>query len=87
MRLLLPLIALACLALGFAFGALNPQPVHVDLFGFGIDLGLGIALLLAALTGAVLAWLALGLFVLWPLRRRLRQSEANALRANDGGLA
>lgn len=87
MRLLLPLIALACLVLGFAFGALNPQPVHIDLFGLALDLGLGIALLSAALTGAVLAWLALGVFVLWPLRRRLRRCEAKALQASDGGSA
>lgn len=87
MRLLLPLIALACLALGFAFGALNPQPVHIDLFGLGLDLGLGIALLGSALAGAVLAGLALGLFVLWPLRRRLRRHALESARDNGGASA
>ena len=87
MRLLLPLIAMACLAAGFAFGALNPQPVAIDLFGLGFELGLGLALLAAALAGALLAAACLWLFVLWPLRRRLRRFAAEHAPRVDGGSA
>lgn len=87
MRLLIPLIALAFLALGFAFGALNPQPVRIDLFGLGLDIGLGIALLMSALAGALLAGLALGLFVLWPMRRQLRRCQIEIARTHGSAVA
>jgi uncharacterized integral membrane protein len=76
MRFLLPLIALVLLALGFAFGALNPLPVAIDLFGLQLSLGLGLALLLAALGGASAAGLLLALLVIWPLRRQVKRTRA-----------
>jgi uncharacterized integral membrane protein len=73
MRVFVPLIALFLLALGFAFGALNPSSVPIDLFGLSVTLRLGLALLLAALAGALGAGLLLALVVIWPQQRRLRR--------------
>ncbi len=75
MRILLTLVALGLLSLGFVFGALNPTAVGIDLFGFDFTLRLGLALLLAALAGALTAGLLLWLLVLMPQRRRLRRLE------------
>lgn len=75
MRILLILLALGLMGLGFAFGALNPESVDVDLFGFDFTLRLGLALLLAAFIGALAAGGLLWLMVLLPLRRRLRKAE------------
>lgn len=86
MRFLLPLIALALLALGFAFGALNPLPVAIDLFGLQLNLGLGLALLLAALGGALAAGLLLALLVIWPLRRQLKRLRVLRGETSGSGL-
>jgi uncharacterized integral membrane protein len=75
MRILTPLIVLALLGLGFTFGALNPTPVGVDLFGLSFTIRIGLALLLAALGGALGAGVLLGVLVIWPLRRRLRRQQ------------
>lgn len=75
MRILLILLALGLMGLGFAFGALNPASVDIDLFGFDFTLRLGLALLLAAFTGALAAGGLLWLLVLLPLRRRVRKAE------------
>jgi hypothetical protein len=72
MRIVLILVALGLLGLGFAFGALNPARVVIDLFGLELSLRLGLALLLAALCGALTAGLLLWLTVVLPQLRRLR---------------
>jgi uncharacterized integral membrane protein len=77
MRILLPLIALAFLGLGFAFGALNPSTVTINLPGLEFQLGLGLALLGSALLGASAGGLLLGVLVIWPLRRKLRRAAAS----------
>lgn len=82
MRILLPLIALALLGLGFAFGALNPTPVMIDMLGVEVGLRLGLALLLAALAGALGAGMLLAVLVIWPLRRQLKR--ALAARSENG---
>jgi len=81
MRILTPLIVLALLGLGFVFGALNPVAVAVDLFGFVLTMRLGLALLLAALLGALGAGLLLGVLVIWPQRRRLTRQHNEATRS------
>ena len=73
MRILLTLVALGLLGLGFLFGALNPAPVAIDLFGFDFSLRLGLALLLAALAGAFAAGVLLTVLVLMPRSRQLRR--------------
>jgi hypothetical protein len=72
MRIVLILVAFGLLGLGFAFGALNPARVGIDLFGLELSLRLGLALLLAALCGALAAGLLLWLTVALPQLRRIR---------------
>lgn len=81
MRLIKSLIALCFIALGILFGALNTQPVHVELWFRSIDSRLGLALLCALLVGAFIGGLAVTLGVVWPMRRslgRLRSGEPPA---------
>lgn len=75
MRIVLILAALGLLGLGFAFGALNPAAVGIDLFGIQLSLRLGLALLLAALSGALCAGFLLWLTMFLPQRRRMRRLE------------
>ena len=73
MRLLRLLVALFFLAAGLAVGALNPQPVDIDL-GFAIlHTTLGIALLATLLFGVIAGGLVLAASVVLPLRKRLQR--------------
>ncbi len=71
MRVIRFLIAFACLALGAVIGALNRQPVSIDL-GFGhLASNLGIVMLACVLAGVLIGGLAIAASVVLPLRRRL----------------
>ena len=75
MRLIRLLVAVACLAIGIAIGALNTQRVQLDL-GFAlIPTSLGIAVLAALLLGVLLGGLVLTASVILPLRQRLRRTQ------------
>ena len=78
MRILSSLFALLVLLAGLLFGALNPDPVRIDLYLRAYELALGAALLLAALAGALLGGLAVALGVAVPLRRQLSRERAAA---------
>ena len=71
MRLIKSLIALCFVALGIVFGALNTQPVHVELWFRSFDARLGLVLLSVLLAGALIGGLAVTVGVVWPMRRRL----------------
>ncbi|TYT23884.1 DUF1049 domain-containing protein [Luteimonas viscosa] len=76
MRLLRILAALLFVLIGIAVGALNPQPVHLDL-GFAVlDASLGVMLLAALLAGALCGGIALAFAVIVPLRRQQRRDRA-----------
>lgn len=76
MRLIKALLALLFVAFGVLFGALNREPVSIDLGLWQIQaLSLGTSLLLAVLAGAVLAGFVLTASVIWPLRHRLRRDK------------
>jgi uncharacterized integral membrane protein len=75
MRLIRLLIAVACLAMGIAIGALNTEPVRLDLGFAFIPTSLGIAVLAALLLGVVVGGLALTASVILPLRQRLRRTQ------------
>lgn len=75
MRLIRLLIAIACLVLGAIVGALNLQPVSIDVGFSHIPANLGIALIVALLLGVVIGGLALSASVILPLRRRLARAE------------
>ena len=68
------LLAMAFVLLGVVFGALNRQPVHVDVWIRAFDIRLGLLLLIVLLLGAVLGGAAVTAGVVWPLRRRLHRS-------------
>ncbi|HUH90121.1 MAG TPA: LapA family protein [Lysobacter sp.] len=75
MRLIRILIALACLALGAVVGALNRQPVSIDV-GFGhLSSNLGIALIVCLLLGVLIGGMAISASLVLPLRRRLARAE------------
>jgi lipopolysaccharide assembly protein A len=76
MRLIRSLIALCFVALGIVFGALNREPVRVDLWFAGFEGRLGLVLLAVLLAGAVLGGLVVTLGVVLPLRRTLARSRA-----------
>ncbi len=72
MRLIRLLVALSCLAVGIAIGALNAQPVSLDM-GFATwHATLGVCVLMALLVGVVIGGLVISASVVVPLRRRLR---------------
>ena len=76
MRVIRFLIAFACLALGAVIGALNRQPVSIDV-GFGhIASNLGIVMLACLLIGVLIGGLAISASVVLPLRRRLARAQS-----------
>jgi uncharacterized integral membrane protein len=78
MRLIRSLIALCFVALGIVFGALNREPVRVDLWFAAFQGRLGLVLLAVLLAGAVLGGLVVTLGVVLPLRRALARTRAEA---------
>jgi hypothetical protein len=81
MRLFLLLFAVVCAVFGILFGALNPQPVRVDLYWLGIETTQGVSLLVATLAGAVCGGLAVIVGVVWPMKTRLRRAIRNEARS------
>ncbi len=69
------LIAFAFVAIGVLFGAFNPQTVTLDFHLWQAHAGLGVALLVAVLIGAILGGIAVTVGVVWPLQGRLRKAR------------
>jgi len=78
MRLIRLVVAIACILLGGLIGALNNQPVLLDLGVTSWRASLGVSLLLAMLLGVVAGGTILAVGVVAPLRRRVRRAEAAA---------
>jgi lipopolysaccharide assembly protein A len=72
MRPLRALAALLFLIIGVVLGALNPEPVAVDLGLLHVRAGLGVMLLCMLLAGVLLGGLAMAVSVVLPMRRALR---------------
>ncbi|MBA2237776.1 MAG: LapA family protein [Lysobacter sp.] len=87
MRFIRFLVALACLLAGAALGALNRDPVSIDLGIVAIATSTGVALLTALLMGVLIAGLVVSASVVLPLKRRLSRLErqARAPIPADGG--
>ena len=79
MRLIRLIAAIACILLGALVGALNTQPIALDLGMATIRASLGLSVLVALLLGVLIGGGILVLAVVAPLRRRLRRAE-NAAR-------
>jgi len=71
MRLIRLLVALSCLAVGIAIGALNAQPVSLDLGITIFRATLGVCVLLALLAGVLVGGTVVSASVVLPLQRRL----------------
>lgn len=84
MRLIRLIAAFACVLLGAVVGALNTQPVLVDLGFATLRSSLGLAVLVPLLLGLLLGGTILAVGVVAPLRRRLRRAE-QAARAQQPG--
>lgn len=76
MRLIRLVAAIACILLGAVVGALNTQPVVLDLGAASIRASLGLSVLVALLVGVVVGGTILAVGVVAPLRRRLRRAES-----------
>jgi uncharacterized integral membrane protein len=74
MRLIRLLMGLLCLVAGATVGALNAQPVALDLGVAILHATLGVCVLLALLLGVVVGGLVLTASVVLPMRQRARRS-------------
>ena len=83
MRLIRLIAAITCILLGAVVGALNTQPVALDLGMATIRASLGLSMLVALLLGVLVGGGILAIAVVAPLCRRLRRAE-NAMRAPHG---
>lgn len=80
MRLIRLLVALACLAVGVAIGALNAQPISLDLGITTFHATLGVCILLALLAGVLIGGTVISASVVLPMQRRLAlAARRNAL--------
>ena len=75
MRMIRLLIALAFLAIGIAVGALNAQPVAIDLGVVTLHGSLGVCLLLTLLAGLLIGGVVVSAGMVLPMRRRLRAAD------------
>jgi lipopolysaccharide assembly protein A len=78
MRYLFAALCVAVLFAGLLFGALNPEPVQVDLYLRAFELRLGAALLIAVLVGALVGGFCAALALSLQARRRRRRAPAAA---------
>ena len=78
------IVAIACILLGAVVGALNTQPITLDL-GFAVlRASLGPVVLAALLLGVLIGGTILAVGVVAPLRRRLRVAESAARKHRSG---
>jgi putative membrane protein len=78
MRLIRWLIALSCLAIGIVVGALNSQPLTLDLGVATLHSTVGVCTLVALLLGVIVGGLVLVATVVLPLQQRLRHELRRA---------
>lgn len=78
-------VAIACLLVGGVVGALNPQPIALDLGFATLHASLGLGVLVALLLGVLVGGMLLAIGVVAPLRQRLRRAEAACALAKQPG--
>ena len=77
--------AVACLLAGGVVGALNPQPIALDLGFATLHTSLGLGVLVALLLGVLAGGLLVTVGVVAPLRQRLRLAESAGGPATEPG--
>lgn len=87
MRLIRFVVAFVCLLAGAALGALNRDPLSIDLGIVVVATTTGIALLTTLLIGVLAAGLVISASVVLPLKRRITrlQRQATMPIPADGG--
>lgn len=87
MRLIRFVVAFVCLLAGAALGALNRDPLSIDLGVVVVSTTTGIALLTTLLIGVLAAGMVISASVVLPLKRRVTRLErqASVPLAVDGG--
>lgn len=80
-RWLLLVLALIVVAASAVFGAINAEPVSLDLYAGTIRVPLGVLVLGAMLAGCLLGGAVLYGAVIVPLRMRLGRAKRDAARA------
>ena len=83
MRLIRLVAAIAFLLLAGVVGALNTQPVRLDLGLVRFDASLGVLVLVLLALGMLLGAALIALGVVLPLRRRLRNQTTGAAPARQ----
>ena len=83
MRLIRLVAAIAFLLLGGVVGALNTQPVRLDLGVVQFDASMGVLGLVLLALGMLLGAALIALGVVLPLRRRLRNQTTGAAPARQ----
>ena len=83
MRLIRLVAAIAFLLLGGVVGALNTQPVRLDLGVVQLNASLGVLGLVLLASGMLLGAALIALGVVLPLRRRLRNQTTGAAPARQ----
>ena len=85
MRLIKALLALAFVALGVLFAALNHQPVLTDFGLFTVSASLGLSLVSALLLGVLLGGVVALIGSIWPRRRRSVETAMGPKRVPTSG--
>ena len=80
-RLIFGLAAVMAVAIGLLVGTLNSDEVRLDLLWLQLDWPLGLLLLLSLSSGLLLGIIMIYFSQVFPLRLKLRKSQAEASRA------
>ena len=86
-RLMFALVAIIAIATGLLVGTLNSDRVTLDLLWIQIQWPLGLLLLLSLSSGLLLGIILIYFSQVFPLRLKLRKSQAQAARADNREIA
>ena len=86
-RLMFGLVAIAAIAVGLLVGTLNSDRVTLDLLWIQIQWPLGLLILLSLSSGLLLGIILIYFSQVFPLRLKLRKSQAQIVRTENREVA
>ena len=86
-RLMFGLVAIVAIAVGLLVGTLNSDRVTLDLLWIQIQWPLGLLILLSLSSGLLLGIILIYFSQVFPLRLKLRKSQAQIVRAENREVA
>ena len=86
-RLMFGLVAIIAIAVGLLVGTLNSDRVTLDLLWIQIQWPLGLLILLSLSSGLLLGIILIYFSQVFPLRLKLRKSQAQIVRAENREVA